>query len=923
MKLRIVLILLACVAFSPCSDALSLHLSSSKGDNDLPDDTSSGDETVGGETDDPAVVRDTKKVVRTVKTETKKKVKKVKDEAEDSYWRFRKVDLYKMVVTDSNRIYANFMPDFVYRPRAVRSLGWICILSILWFVVFFDYLYTSDRTYKLEAGTSSRDAVSVREHYAQDQPTPDLVIVLHHPDHDYSDKHTEISAAQMEVCMKCADDLPNFKAAIESATAIEKSISVGQAVEASMPTMHTLRVALLKDLYGGFPQWGLDRKLWSSIDGDEFFLAATLHRDTVGSYLARQGVDLQLNTDAVAKLGVNQPPEETASSPPYIRYEPKLCERLNNSGVMKLSQEIDFYKPYYGRDRNGSIASSRIRVHMICRELNSKINLDLMKSLGLIVDWYPAQSPTWLAQLEEHWANWHLLYNFTFAQPVIALREYFDSRVAFNFAWTGHYSKCLLALVPVGIAIEIGAKVASAYMDPEKVASRVVMSSGLVIIVWAKTAWNVWVREERYFMKLWNLDPDQPDTAVRPDFIGHMQPSVADLSLEELHTSQPWKDKFLRGFATGLTLFFCVAVQVWVIVWIDIFEGQMDLTASLALTIQIKVFEFLFNAVVPRLVDMENHKHQSDYYNSYLWKNFLFQAVNSYSAFFYMAVKQRYTRRGCPEGGCVEALHKQLTITQLILSVSAVVEILIASVIVRLRIYFEDSAYKKAHDGEEPPPRSFAEEQSKHADYRLQQQINQMTALMLSLGFILIFGSTAPRMVPFCLLVFAVRLRVCALMLVKYSKRPVPRQQFGIGVWSAILKGLMSIGIAMSGFITVTFATMFEDTPVVTRLAGFILYLLLVAILWTIIDFAKPIDDQDVLTLVARRDRVQAVLAKALDRASQILESKSKGSPLQKAKSTVGKDKAGHELTVHELLKENRFSEIPALHETTELSKPS
>merc|ERR550537_1330254 len=108
----------------------------------------------------------------------------------------------------------------------------------------------------------------------------------------------------------------------------------------------------------------------------------------------------------------------------------------------------------------------------------------------------------------------------------------------------------------------MGAKLASVYMDPEKVASRVVLGSGLVIITWAKMSWNVWVREERFFMKLWNLDPEQPDTSVRPDFIGHMQPSPADLSLEELHSSQPWKDKFFRGFSSSLTLCFCVAVQV-------------------------------------------------------------------------------------------------------------------------------------------------------------------------------------------------------------------------------------------------------------------------------------------------------------------------------------------------------------------------
>merc|ERR1719329_950150 len=110
-----------------------------------------------------------------------------------------------------------------------------------------------------------------------------------------------------------------------------------------------------------------------------------------------------------------------------------------------------------------------------------------------------------------------------------------------------------------------------------------------------------------------------------------------------------------------VTFAFVLMVAVCVFVWIQIFEGRMNMVASICLAIQIKVFELTFNVMANSLNEWQNHKYHGTHYDSLLLKQFCFRFVNSYATFFYLALKQRHTASGCPEGGCLLVLQTQLT----------------------------------------------------------------------------------------------------------------------------------------------------------------------------------------------------------------------------------------------------------------------
>jgi hypothetical protein len=262
--------------------------------------------------------------------------------------------------------------------------------------------------------------------------------------------------------------------------------------------------------------------------------------------------------------------------------------------------------------------------------------------------------------------------------------------------------------------------------------------------------------------------------------------------------------------------------------------------AMFALLFQIKLFEFGWNAITPILAEFENHKYQYSFYNSYLWKNFMFQAVNSYASFFYIAFKLQHSEAGCPDGSCLALLRRLLIVIQIILSLGNIAWLIAQAYWVRFVLWYEVYQYRKSHDGADPPERPPAEKEAKMSEFRNREQIESMCQLVLSVGFILLFGAIAPIMVPFSLCVFSLNLRVSAVMLVNYMKRPIPRMQIGIGAWKGVILLLMRLGVFFSGFLLVSYGDTFRGVPLITRIVGLFIYCMAMFAVWGIVDYIVP-----------------------------------------------------------------------------------
>lgn len=790
---------------------------------------------------------------------------------------------------DRELFYTNFMPGWHLNLWLMKVIVTSVAGSMAWFAFYFARVFRSD-------------ALTTEGHYADDgldetardarrpdeKPNrfvsssrfsgglePDIVIVLPHPAHRETQDAAQdaiLNALDKQTVPRLmiehilAQQLPGAKADLHRVRAFAAVSSKGGDAVADMEAaaaalegadgvkIDTLQQALLDDFLEILPLLGFDCEIYSSLDEEELFLCIALNDPQwIHKYLLWQRRELQVHRCAADSLGLG-PVERVGSSPPFLRFDPWVVECAYEAKVIPENHPTGLFAMNDCADhKEASITMLRERIQTIYVALSSRIDLDGAKEHGLIKDWFPAHNLDWLNVLADDWANPANMTDYKFEQPLSLINNYFGSQIAFNFSWIGLYCKALLGLLPAAIAWEI---MTNMFGLPQ------VLVGSIGVIVWTKIASNLWEREQAFLLENWNINEENHDIVLRPQFRGNVTKSPVDGNKLEL--TMPHSEAKMRwGLSTLATFSFCLAVAFIIFTWASIFDGQMDIFASICLVIMIKIFQFTWDRVSMTLTNFENHKYMAEYHDSLLWKQVIFQFVNNYWAFFYLAVKQRYTEHGCP-GGCLSLLRRQLITSLVILSLVRIGEVIFASVWVRFLIYRELKRREKDL-GHAPPKECFTEEQSNYSELDIRSQIQMILQPVISIGFVILFGGVAPVIVPFVLAVFVVQLRASAFLLVATTKRTLPRISQGIGAWGKVLAGLRGIGALFASYLLVVYGAMFKGQQVITRLTGMFGFVLFILILWEFVDQVVPTQSPEAKLLAKRRahvkDRIFAVCA--------------------------------------------------------------
>jgi len=610
-------------------------------------------------------------------------------------------------------------------------------------------------------------------------------------------------------------------------------------------TLSEFRQALMQDICEHLLQKEFDVSVFSSVQNDCIFVCiAARSMGTIKRHLQCYGMKLQLQHEVVQTLKVNQPPDEVESSPPFIRYDRRFAENVFGEG----KKDINVFHNFGAHSGRPVVISGKDRINIIHRHLTNHVNIDFAVAHNQLVQWYPAHAEARIAELQTTWARWSLLTDLTVRQPLSLIMTYFGSRIAFIFAWIGLFAKMLLCLLPVGVLWELMNSVAfeSGWWQGGSQ-----LGFSLAVVIWARLASNVWSREEEFLVILWDLKGNRPDTSRRPEFRGTLATDPYDGNKKSLQYPH-WKYALRQIASWIVTLLFCGFNLLCVLCWIHVFGSQMSIAASAVQAIMIKIFTEIFNWMAEELTLAENHKLQQNFYRSYLKKMFIFQLVNQYSAFFYMAIKQPFTSEGCPEGedawytmrntdGCIHLIHSTLPLTLVILAALEVVQVFAATWLVKILLAFE--RWQITKKGEVPQVYSYVEEQSKYGPFRVREQIEVMTQLSLTLGYVLIFGCVAPRIVPLCFLIFMIQLRAGGILLTTAVNRTVPRMTVGIGPWNDVFYFLMMLGVIFSAFLLVQFGPLFKGCLLLTKFSGAFIYCLIVVLIWQCVDFCCPPSD--------------------------------------------------------------------------------
>lgn len=221
----------------------------------------------------------------------------------------------------------------------------------------------------------------------------------------------------------------------------------------------------------------------------------------------------------------------------------------------------------------------------------------------------------------------------------------------------------------------------------------------LIASVWATLFLEFWKRRQATLAQEWHTDDfEEEEEPLRPEFAatvtrlkknevtGKMEPHVPKLQLYSR----------LAGVMSVIMfmIFLVIAAVVGVVVYrAAVFaslsgnsEPQVQrrarlitsATAAVLNLIAINILKIVYSKLAVWLTDWENPPTRTDYQDSFTWKMYLFQFVNTYASIFYIAFFKsgivvgtpgRYKRiagdyrlDGCSEQGCFLELCVQLLI---------------------------------------------------------------------------------------------------------------------------------------------------------------------------------------------------------------------------------------------------------------------
>ncbi len=247
------------------------------------------------------------------------------------------------------------------------------------------------------------------------------------------------------------------------------------------------------------------------------------------------------------------------------------------------------------------------------------------------------------------------------------IADYFGPQVAYYFYFMNLYKSFLFYAALIGIAINVYMKVSGAFLCS---------LFGIFMVLWGTVFCSVCERRAYRFSYKYSLLKrvgTRLSEKIRPDFRGEERISPITDKLE-LHVH--WADRVLKQFCSNLVSFlfltmahFCMMCamnakghvndtginRIWYIdsiaklyrkgnlfscgtLVLGRFEPiSSDFIVTMLHFAVIKILNASYVYILEYLVEFENHRTLEEHENSFIWKRFLFEAVDSYGSLMFLA----------------------------------------------------------------------------------------------------------------------------------------------------------------------------------------------------------------------------------------------------------------------------------------------
>eukprot|EP01040_Poterioochromonas_malhamensis_P012080 gene12080-13202_t len=282
--------------------------------------------------------------------------------------------------------------------------------------------------------------------------------------------------------------------------------------------------------------------------------------------------------------------------------------------------------------------------------------------------YYPLHDRNITAQLNHQALEWGV-WPWTF--PFDDYRYYFGEKVTLFLIFFGHYSYYLLIPSIIGFIFQF---VVWGTLD---FSSPVLPFYCVLITVWSIIMLEKWKQlEKETAMKygMLGFENNEPD---RPEFRGELIKSYINGDDTLFFPPELQKE---RQFGSRVVISSFIALLIGVVSSIYVLRFSLQsnlgsyasLIASILNTVQITIFNMIYQNMAIRLTDAENLRTATQYEDSLIIKLFVFQFINSYASFFFLAFVAEYLDRPddsaddyvgqCGYANCMQPLSINLAI---------------------------------------------------------------------------------------------------------------------------------------------------------------------------------------------------------------------------------------------------------------------
>jgi len=394
-------------------------------------------------------------------------------------------------------------------------------------------------------------------------------------------------------------------------------------------------------------------------------------------------------------------------------------------------------------------------------------------------------------------------------QPFDSIKEYFGEKITFYFVFMGHYTKMLL--FPAFISIPLQAYIFYTW----DFSSPLLPVFSFIISMWAVIMLEFWKRKEKRQAYEWGMTDFEVNERDRPDYRGTV---IKSFVTGEMVRYYPSSKRYKYTTQSYIVVFLLICLVVGAVVGIYVMRYQLELRnfpqaqtlCSVVNALQIQLLNALYGFLANEMSERENHRTDTKFEDSMITKIFLFQFVNSYASFFYLAFVAQYTKPyECGgHGGCMEPLALNLAVIfgSRLVSGNAQ-ELLIPYILYRFNYMRKTFGKLLSRPEKEFMLVPYDNRKSSLEDY---------AEIAIQFGYNALFASALPIAAFFALVSNIVEIKGDAWKLLRLYQRPIPMSAEDIGTWQTIFL-LISVAavITNAGIVAFTSDTLDEITEAI------------------------------------------------------------------------------------------------------------